>query len=255
MNNLPRHNLLLRSMEHKTRGIIFHTIKYGESGLVVKIFTEHYGLQSFIVNSVRGKKSKIKAAVFQPLTLVDLIFQIKENRGLQRIKDIRAMPIYHSIHSDIVKSSLVLFLNEVLYKSIKEEGHADQPLFDFVFYALQILDLKTELLPNFHLYFMIQLSRLLGFFPHGECCDATPYFDLREGTFIASDIELLITLDATMSRLLFSFMNANFDTLNSLAMTSAQRKILLHKLLLFFELHLAAFKNLKTPFILEEILK
>jgi DNA repair protein RecO (recombination protein O) len=242
-------------MEHKTKGIIFHTIKYGESGLVVKIYTESYGLQSFIINSVRGKKGKVKSSVFQPLNLVELVINIKENRSLQRIKEIRIQPVFHNIHDDIAKSSIVLFLNEILYKSIQEPGHSDQPLFDFIFHSLQILDLKTEINPNFHLYFLIQLSKLLGFYPHGEYSLQTPYFDLKEGSFISSNIELLITMDEGLSKLLFSLMNSNYENLNEFKISSATRKALLNKLLLYFELHLASFKNIKSASVLEEILK
>ena len=121
-------------MEHKTKGIILHTIKYGENGLIVKIYTESYGLQSFIFNSVRGKKGKVKASIFQPLNLVELVINLKENRSLQRIKEIRIEPAFQTIHNNIIKSSIVLFLNEILYKSIQEPGHSDPPLFDFIFH-------------------------------------------------------------------------------------------------------------------------
>ena len=104
-------------MDHKTKGIIFHTIKYGESGLVVKIYTESYGLQSFIINSVGSKKGKIKSSIFQPLNLVEVVINLKENRSLQRIKEIRIQPVFQTILDDIAKSSIVLFLNEILYKS------------------------------------------------------------------------------------------------------------------------------------------
>jgi len=241
-------------MENKTKGIILHTIKYGESGLVVKIYTEMYGLQSFMVNSVRGKKGKVKSSVFQPLNLVEIVINLKENRSLQRIKDIRIQPAFHTIHEDISKSSIILFLNEILYKSIQEQGHPDQPLFDFIFHSLQILDLKSEVNPNFHLFFLIHLSKLLGFYPHGEYTSITPYFDLKEGCFISSSIELLITMDDALSQVLFSLMNSNYDNLHELKISSAARKALLNKLLLFFELHLATFKNIKSAAILEEIL-
>jgi DNA repair protein RecO (recombination protein O) len=242
-------------MEHKTKGIIYHTIKYGDSGLIVKIYTDIYGLQSFIINSVRGNKGKIKASVFQPLNLVELVINLKENRSLQRIKDIRIHPAFHTIHDDIVKSSIVLFLNEILYKSIQEPGHADQPLFDFIFHSLEILDLKTEVNPNFHLYFLIQLSKLLGFYPHGEYSLQTPYFDLKEGNFISSNIELLITMDEGLSKLLYSLMNSSYESLDEIKISSATRKALLNKLLLYFELHLASFRNIKPAAILEEIMK
>jgi DNA repair protein RecO (recombination protein O) len=242
-------------MEHKTKGIIFHAIKYGESGLIVTIFTEDFGLQSFIINSVRGNKGKVKASVFQPLNLVELVFLFKENRSLQRIKEIRIQPVYHTVHDSVVKSSIVLFLNEILYKSIQEPDHPDHPLFDFIFHSLLILDLKQEVNPDFHLFFLIQLSKLLGFYPHGEYNLKTPYFDLNEGCFISSNIELLVTMDSSLSKVLYQLMNSNYETLNELKISGLTRKLLLNKLLIYFEIHLSSFKNIKSASILEEIFK
>src|ERR1017187_6274382 len=239
-------------MEHKTKGIILHTIKYGENGLIVKIYTESYGLQSFIFNSVRGKKGKVKASIFQPLNLVELVINLKENRSLQRIKEIRIEPAFQTIHNNIIKSSIVLFLNEILYKSIQEPGHSDPPLFDFIFHSLQILDLNAEVNPNFHLYFLIQLSKQLGFYPHGEYSPKTPYFDLREGCFISSNIGILIVMDEDLGKLLYALMNSNYENLNAQKISSITRKNFLNKILMYFELHLASFRNIKSAAILEE---
>ena len=161
-------------MLHKTRGIVFHSIKYGENGIIVKIFTESSGLQSYIINSVRSKKGKFKSSVFEPLSLVELVSEQKENRSLQRLKEIRTQPVFHSIPDDIVKSSILLFLNEVLYKSIQQQGHIDHPLFNFIFNSIQILDLEININPDFHLFFMVHLTKYLGFFPHGECSKESP---------------------------------------------------------------------------------
>ncbi|MEI6817001.1 MAG: DNA repair protein RecO [Bacteroidota bacterium] len=240
-------------MSTKTRGIIFHTIKYGETGLIVKIYTETSGLQSFIISNVTSKKTKMKGGIFEPMTLVELIFEPKENRSLQRIKEIRTSPTFHSISTDIVKSSLLLFMNEIVYKSIKEQGHPDQPLFDYIFTSLLILDLNPKPNPNFHLYFMVQLSRLFGFFPLGEYSELTPYFDLKEGKFIQSNIELLITMNENLSSDLYFLMNCDIDELENLKLNHSIRKSLMNKLLLYFELHLSTFKNMKTPDILEAI--
>jgi DNA repair protein RecO (recombination protein O) len=242
-------------MLHKTRGIVFHTVKYGENGLVVKIYTESSGLQSYIINSVKTKKGKFKASAFEPLSLVELVSEQKENRGLQRIKEIRTQPVFHSIPDDIVKSSIIMFLNEVLYKSIQQQGHIDQPLFNFIFNSIQILDLETETNPDFHLFFMIQLSKYLGFFPHGDYSDETPYFDLKEGSFISSIDNPHFTLEKETGSLLYELIKTDFDHLSEIKISSAKRKLLLSKLLLYFEIHIISFRNLKTPEILHEILK
>src|SRR5436190_3456251 len=128
-------------MLHKTRGIVFHVTHYSESSVVAKIYTELFGLQSYLVNSVRKKNSKIKTAALQPLALIDLVVYHKERSGLQRLADAKNNPALKSIPFDVRKSSIVLFMNEVLFKSVKEE-EANQPLFDFIFNSVQLLDMQ-----------------------------------------------------------------------------------------------------------------
>src|SRR4051812_33656990 len=132
-------------MLHKTRGIVFHVTPYAESSVVAKIYTEQLGLQSYLVNGVRSKKAKIKSGLLQPLSLLDMVVYHKDRGGLQRIKELRQATggQFSTIPFDVVKSSVVIFINEVLYKSVKEE-EANPQLFDFIFHALQLLDIRTE---------------------------------------------------------------------------------------------------------------
>src|SRR2546430_2069454 len=108
-------------MLHKTRGIVFHVTDYSESSVVAKIYTELFGLQPYLINSVRKKKSSVKPSALQPLALIDLVVYHKERSGLKRVADAKNNPVLKSIPFDVRKSSVVLFLNEVLYKSVKEE--------------------------------------------------------------------------------------------------------------------------------------
>src|SRR4051812_25488846 len=103
-------------MLHKTTGIILHTVKYSETSLIVKIYTRNYGLQSYIISGTRSKKSKNKASLFQPLTLVDLIVSNSAKEGLHRISEINILHSYNAIPYQIIKSSISVFINEILYK-------------------------------------------------------------------------------------------------------------------------------------------
>lgn len=152
-------------MLHKTRGIVFRFTKYGDSSIIVTIFTELFGLQTYIVNGVRSKSAKGKIALFQPLTLLDLIVYYKENANIKRIKEVRCVHQYQTLQTDIRKSSIGLFLNEILNKTVKEESHAAE-LFEFVFSSLIFLDEQKDNYENFHLLFLIKLSRFLGFGAH-----------------------------------------------------------------------------------------
>ena len=118
-------------MLSSTKGIVIHHFKYSEKSVIAKIYTKKYGLQSYILNGVRNKKSKNKAAYLQPLSLVEIDANHKDNKGLQRVKTIEFEIPFNSIPFEIGKSSIAFFIAEILYKSIKEE-EANIPLFEFL---------------------------------------------------------------------------------------------------------------------------
>src|SRR6185369_6803150 len=160
-------------MLHKTRGIVFHVTDYSESSVIAKIYTELFGLQSYLINGVRKKNPKVKPASLQPLALVDLVVYHKERSGLKRLADARNNPVLKSIPFDIRKSSVVLFMNEVLYKCVKEE-EANQSLFDFIFNSIHLPELRSNPGSDFHLLFLLQLTKYLGFYPHENFSSSTP---------------------------------------------------------------------------------
>ncbi len=173
-------------MYHTTRGIVFRQIKYSDSSLVVRILTEEMGLRSYIIKGARGPKSKMKTSLFQPLTLLELVVSQKEKADLQHIREVRVAYPFQTIHLDIRKSSILLFLNELLYKSIQEEA-VNPELFHFIFNHLILLDQATENPANFHLLFVIHLTRNLGFFPHGSYLNENTVFNLVEGQFLQAE--------------------------------------------------------------------
>src|SRR3954470_10795259 len=122
-------------MLHKTRGIVFKTTDYGESSVIVQVFTEKFGLQSYLINGVKKPKAKISRNMLQPLHLLDMVVYHKSAGNVQRIYELKTSPVLLSIPYDVIKSSMAMFLNEVLYKAIKQQT-ADENLFDFVFSAI-----------------------------------------------------------------------------------------------------------------------
>jgi DNA repair protein RecO (recombination protein O) len=152
-------------MLHKTRGIVFRFTKYGETSIIVTIFTDLFGLQSYIVNGVRSKSGKNKIALYQPLTLLDLVVYHRMHANINRIKEVKCLHPYQSISVDIKKSSLAMFINEVINKTVKEESHASD-LCEFLIQSFITLDKMTEKSENFHLQFLLKLSRFLGFGAH-----------------------------------------------------------------------------------------
>lgn len=239
-------------MLHKTSGIILHTTKYSETSLIVKIISPDLGVKSYIVNGVRSKKAKFKANIFQPLALVDMVVSGKDKADLQRISEITIHYPYSDIPYNIIKSSLVLFLNEIIYKAIKEQ-HPDETIFEFLKNSLQILDLKQDSCSNFHVFFMVQLSRYLGFFPKGQYSTTTPFFDLQEGCFVDKNPVHFYYLDTSLSCLFSELIRADYATIQQLKIDKQQRKQLIDALIKFYQLHISSFGEIKSHQVLEQV--
>ena len=196
--------------------------------------TDLFGLQSYIVNSVRTQAAKGKIALYQPLTLLDLVVYHKESGAIARIKEIQCAHPFATIHTDVKKSTLALFLNEILNKSIREQSHAGE-ICSFLFDSFEVLDRLTHNYENFHLIFLIKLSRFLGFGPHTK-------EEILTGRLIdAAD-------EAILNRLLLA------DFSENLTMTNVQRRSLLSVILHFYSLHVENFGEVKSVQVLREVL-
>jgi len=239
-------------MLHTTKGIVFHHFKYSEKSVIAKIYTQKFGLQSYIINGVRGKKSKSKLAYLQPLSLLEINAYHKENKGLQQVKDIKLSLPFQNIPFNVYKSSIAFFIAEILYKSIKEE-EANNNLFDFLYNSIQILDLDEESYMNFHLLFLSQLTKHLGFFPHHLSFN-NQYFDLQEGISLSQPPPHQDYIKPPISNLLQTIFGSNFEDIKTLKIDNNNRKLLLTALIDYYALHLSNFGNLKSKEILEEIL-
>ncbi len=240
-------------MLHKTRGIVFKTTNYSESSVVVQVFTEKFGLQSYLINGVKKPKSKIKQNILQSLHLLDMVVYHKAAGNLQRIAEVRQQPVFLSIPYDIVKSSIALFLNEVLYKAIRQQT-ADDVLFEFLFHAIEILDRTEAGLANFHLYFLLRLTRFLGFYPDTTLTDSANYFDIRNGYYSKNQPLHSSVIQDPQIKFFTDLLNSNFDNLHLLTIPAADRRILLGKILDYYQLHIEGFGQIKSHHVLEEVL-
>ena len=221
-------------MLYKTRGIVFRFTKYGETSIIVNIFTESFGLQSYIVNGVRSKSAKNKIALFQPLTLLELVVYNKENANIKRIKELKCVHPFQSLYTDIKKSTIGMFLIEIMNKTIKEESHTGD-FFSFLFNSIQTLDLLEESVENFHLIFLVKLSRYLGFGAHTVS-------EVLGHRMISDDEEKLLAILLTL------------NLQESVKMTGHQRKNLLEPLLLFYADHIDYLGEIRSIPILREVL-
>jgi DNA repair protein RecO (recombination protein O) len=217
---------------HKTKGVVFRFTKYGETSIIVNIFTELFGLQSYIVNGVRSSSKRSKIALYQPLTLLDLVVYHKENANILRIKEIKCYHPYQTITSEIRKSAIAMFINEVLNKSVKEQSHAGE-IHDFIASSLIVLD-QHQKPENFHLLFLLGLSKHLGFGPNLT-------EEVLGGNWMdEADERVLKQLLAT-------------DYTSAISITYDQRQTLLTSLLRFYASHVDNFGEMKSLAVLREI--
>jgi DNA repair protein RecO (recombination protein O) len=240
-------------MLHKTRGIVFKTTDYSESSVVVQIFTEKFGLQSYIINGAKKPKAKIGRNMLQPLHLVDMVVYHKTTGNIQRIAELKNAPLLQTIPYDVIKSCLAMFLNEVLYKAVKQQT-PDENTFDFIFNAIEWLDHATRGLANFHLVFLIQLTRYLGFYPHGSNAQSANYFDMKNGTFSPYKPDSVSYLSPPHTNNFYNLLQNSFGDIENIKLSNDERRYLINKILEYYAMHIEGFGNIKSHEVLEEVL-
>lgn len=239
-------------MLHKTRGIVFQTTDYSETSIIARIYTEAFGVQSYLVNSVRKRNAKTRPNVFQPLSLVDMVVYHKERGGIQRLSEIRNHPAYKSIPFDVYKSSMALFLNEVLNRSVREED-ANPQLFEFLNSALQVLDLQPKAGSDFHLLFLLRLTRFLGFYPNGRYSPEAQVFDLQEGVYRENRPPHPFFIDPPLSVNFDRLVEACGDLTAETTLGVEDRRLLIERLIDYYHLHIGGFGEVRSHKVLEAV--
>lgn len=237
-------------MISETYAIVINTLKYGDTSLIVTCYTKELGLKRYLVKGVLKPKNKgLKRAYFQPLTQLQLIGYHNLKGNLNSIKEASVSYHYKSMATQITKQSISFFIADVLNGALKEEVKNDE-LFRFIVTAMQWVDLHDEV-SNFHLLFMLNLTKYLGFYPISNLQNPF-YFDLNEGRF-SDTVPSYYFLTGSKLELFKQLLGMKFDTLTSLKLNGGQRHELLSILIKYFELHLDGFKEPKSLIILKTI--
>lgn len=231
----------------RTQAIVLNAIRYQEKGLIVSCYTRSLGIKKFFIASAFSGKGGNKSAYFQPLTLLETEVNFKNKGTLEHFKEIRISTPYADIPFDIHKSSIALFLSEVLHHSIKE-NEPDETLFDFLATALVWLDTHHDSL-NFHLITLYKITKFLGFYPHINPENGR-YFDLQNGAF--SNDKNFHSLSESDSELFVKLSVLNFN--DPSCFTGIQRRSLLNILIDYYALHIDSFKKPKSLEVLKEVL-
>jgi DNA repair protein RecO (recombination protein O) len=239
----------------KTRGIVFRTVKYGETSVIADIFTEEKGLHTFIGGGVRAAKARMPFGLFQPMTAVEMVSYFREETGtLNRLKELRAAEVWSQILFDIRRGAVALFMAEICRKSI-HEAEENRELFEFLLENLRWLDASPHPIANIHLHFLLQLSAFLGFRPQAEMADdGELFFDLKEGTFSPAPPLQSFYLEPEQTAQMLALLRSPLELCHEIPLSRAGRKTLLQKLLQFYQLHLPTFSEVHTPEILEMVM-
>lgn len=239
-------------MMTKTRAIVLRQTKYGDQSLIVEMLTEQLGRVSFAVRLAKTSKGKLRKQFFQPLTIVDVELDYRERIQLQRIRDLRIAIPYYNIGTDPAKLALVLFLAEFLSFSTRDEQQ-NVPLYRYVETSLQWLDAATEGFANFHLVFLMRLSRFLGFFPNLDDAAAGCCFDLREARFtpvVPAHPDFLRPAEAARIETL---MRMDFPTMRLFRMSRAERSRIIDILVHYYRLHVPQMPSPQSLAVLKEV--
>ena len=231
-------------MYSSTEALVLGSVKYQDKNLIVKCYTREFGLVSYFVRNAFSNKNKL-AVYFQPLNWIQVTAKHRLNGNLEHIKEVGIHYNYQSIPFDFDKSSMALFLAEALNLSIKQL-EADRAFFDFMARAIQLFDCELPL-PDFHLYFLINISKYLGFYPLDS--KAHDYFNPVDGIFEALPSEHCLPLrESTLMKRLLAL-----EDLSAAHFSQNERQILLKTLMLFFSQHIHGFEHLKSLDILHEM--
>ena len=244
----------------KTEAIVLHSFKLGESKLVVDMFTRETGRLSFVVSVPKTQKGRLKKQYFQPMTLLEVEVDYRQRVQLQKMRDARLLSPYASIPFSPEKLALSLFIAEFLYYALRsEQQHVT--LFSYICDSMQWLDMASAGYANFHLTFLMRLSRFLGFYPNlsltpnpsprGEGSDM--FFDLREGQFCTSAPTHRDFLQPDDARRIHILMRMDFPTMHLYRLSRQERNRIIDVLLQYYRLHIPQFPELKSLAVLQEL--
>lgn len=235
-------------MIHKTEGIVLRTLKYQESGLITTVYTREYGKRTFMIKSYRSARSRHKYSYFQPLSLIDLVYFYKENRDIHNINESKLAILLNEAQSHPVKLSLGLAMVEIFYDCVKEEEQNIE-LYEFMRGTILYLDQQDRHLIHIFVYFLMHLSRFLGFFPNDESKGAHHvHFDVKKGIFSPRDQQA-----DPIPGLLRRFRESSLETCHDITFDQQEKRFLLKSLFEYYQFHVQGFRYPQTIKVFAEV--
>jgi DNA repair protein RecO (recombination protein O) len=238
-------------MTTKTLGIVLRIVRYSDKSSIATIYTREFGRISYMIYGLSGKKSSLKSALFLPLSIIEITAIHQPGKDIQQLKDARIEYALNSISNDPSKNAIALFLTELLHKTLKQP-EADETVFDFIKQAIQLLNEIDKGIANFHLIFMMKLTRYLGFEPNREDSKAH-YFDLLNGVFLNNKPIHIHFLNAETTRSFSTVLDSDFTKMEVMDMNRSKRNDLLDGLIEYYRLHMSDFHGLNSTEVLHEL--
>ena len=237
---------------YQSKAIVLNQLKYSETSLIIKMFTEKEGLLSFIVKGVRGKKGKLRTAQFQAPNLLEITYSSAKKSNLKYLTELRITEPFTSLLFNPVKRSIAMFITELIQKCIKEE-EANKELFRFIYDSIHWLDLCKANSSYFHLYFMMKFTKYLGFFPMLEGFQPKGFFDLEQGIFLSYPP---VHKHFISGKQLLAWQELAFASIEEISLIQLPQQIkrsLLGSLITYYQIHMIHFKELNSHHVLQTI--
>jgi DNA repair protein RecO (recombination protein O) len=235
-----------------TKGIVLQQIKYGDTSLICQVYTEDYGRKSFLFKGIRSKKSKIHSNILQALFIINMEAYIKDGKDISLVKEASPATIFAHFPYDSKKSAQAMFMAEILNRCLREE-ETDRILFEFLRNSIEYFDLMEQGASNFHILFLVKLSKHLGFYPSPKLNKDEFVFDMKEGIYKDHFPGHQEFIDPVNSGLLDDILNKNYDQLSGLEMNQRKRNEILDFVLRFYSMHVEGIGGLKSHSVLREV--
>ena len=241
-------------MDDKIQGIVLQSLRYGDSSLIVKVFARNHGLKSYMVKGAFNRNAKNRVALFQNLNMIQYVdVGNPKSATLGYLKDVQLSMVYQSLPLEMNKRAILMYVSELLSKTLTEQER-NEALYDFIARSLQWLDLVEQDYANFPLFFTLELTRHLGFYPQANYTEGF-CFDMMEGLFVHDYPVHPYYFDVADALILSQMLDKSIDEACRLPFNVVQRRELLDGLITFMRLHAPVMKGFHSHEVLKSVLE
>lgn len=239
-------------MLYKTQAIVLNTINYNDKYMLASLYTNEFGRVTYMVPKSKSKAGKIQKSMFAPLSILEMEAEHQAKRDIQRIKEAHILYPLYSIQGNMIKTSIVFFLSEFLTRILKDTDEF-QIIYNYLSQSIQVLEETQKGLANFHLVFMLKLTRFLGFYPNLEDYHKNDYFDMLNGIFVSSQPLHNHYINKIESKTLSLLARITFENMHYFEFSRQDRLNIINRMLEYYRIHLHEFQSLKSLDILHEL--